>query len=157
MAGHRDIRDAERALMFLRKVDGFSDPDTCWHWIGAGKGNGYGHCTVGGNSIPAHRASFLLFKGDIPDGFDVCHSCDNRSCVNPAHLFLGTRAENMADARAKGRTDGGRRKHLTERQVQEVQRRIRRGDQSSQIAQALNIHHGTISQIKRGKSYVGHS
>lgn len=155
MAGPRQINDAERALMFLRNVDNFSDPDACWHWTGAGKGNGYGHCTINRKNVTAHKAAFQLFKGEVPDGFDVCHTCDNRSCVNPGHLFLGTRAENMADAMAKGRTDGGNRKHLTEKQIQEVRRRIIRGEQSSQIAQALNIHHGTISKIKGGKCYVG--
>lgn len=154
MAGSRFISDAERTVMFLRKVDGFSDPEACWNWIGAGKGNGYGHCTVGHRSVPAHRAAFMLFKGEIPDGFDVCHACDNRACVNPSHLFIGTREQNMADAMSKGRTDGGKRKHLNEMQVQEITRRLRRGEPPSRIAQALNIHHSTVSNIKLRKSYV---
>lgn len=154
MAGRRS-NQAEQAMMFLRKVKDFCRDDECWAWIGAAKGNGYGHTTYRGRNMPAHRKSFLIFKGDIPDGFDVCHRCDNRWCVNPAHLFLGTRSENMADAMRKGRTAGGHRKRLTERQVQEVRRRLNCGEQSSQIAEALNIHHGTVSQIKLGESYVG--
>ena len=79
MAGVRKISDAERAMLFLRKVDDFSDPKACWNWIGAGKGNGYGHCTINYRSVPAHRAAFLIFKGEVPDGFDVCHRSDNRA------------------------------------------------------------------------------
>jgi len=155
LAGPRQHSQAETVVRFLRLVKGFEDDSQCWAWQGAAKGNGYGHATHKGRNLPAHRKSFLIFNGDIPDGFDVCHRCDNRWCVNPRHLFLGTRTENMADAMAKGRTAGGNRKHLTEMQVQEVRRRLNCGEQDSQIATALNIHHGTIGQIKNGQSYVG--
>lgn len=154
MAGVRKIDAAERTLMFLRRVDRFDDDKSCWIWIGAGKGNGYGHCTIDHRSVTAHKASFIIFKGDVPDGFDVCHTCDNRACVNPHHLFLGTRTENMADAKRKGRTSGGPRKALTELQIQEVRRRLARSEPVSKISQALNIGTSTVSNIKQGKSYV---
>lgn len=80
----------------------------CWEWVGS-KRNGYGRMIIGSRtdgtrkSVSAHRVSYELNFGEIPDGMEVCHKCDNPCCINPDHLFLGTKQDNAADRDAKGR------------------------------------------------------
>jgi len=90
---------------FWARVD--RDPDGCWEWTGARWVEGYGRLSLGPGVGPkkAHRLSWELHYGAIPDGLDVLHRCDNPPCVRPDHLFVGTQADNMRDARAKHRWD----------------------------------------------------
>ena len=80
------------------------DPESgCWVWQLSGSQGGYGQKCVGGKAMPAHRYYYEQKYGPIPEGLDACHRCDNPSCVNPDHIFPGTREENVADCIAKGR------------------------------------------------------
>jgi HNH endonuclease len=87
---------------FLAKVNK-STTNGCWLWVGAMSTNGYGHFSLNRKITGSHRAAWRLFNGSIPDGYQVCHKCDVRCCVNPGHLFLGTQKDNIQDMVAKGR------------------------------------------------------
>ena len=76
---------------------------SCWEWQGCKVRGGYGAFKVNGKGIRAHRFSYKLAFGPIPDGIYVCHHCDNAKCVKPSHLFLGTQTDNMQDCISKGR------------------------------------------------------
>ena len=88
---------------FWQKVE---KADGCWEWIGAKKNNGYGHLNIGGKTILAHRYSFYLANGPIPEGLMVDHMCHNRACVRPEHLRLVTMKQNQEN-RIAARSDSG--------------------------------------------------
>ena len=94
---HEDF--ASRFWIRVALVDG-----GCWEWRGTTDPDGYGILHRGKRKVRAHRISWQMANGPIPAGLSVLHRCDRRSCVNPAHLFLGRQRDNMADRHRKGRT-----------------------------------------------------
>ena len=95
----------------------------CWEWTGATTRGGYGQVMDGKKNLRAHRAAYMLFVGDIPDGMLVCHSCDNPLCINPDHLWLGDTVANTQDKIMKGRSIKGESvasSKLTDEAVKEI-------------------------------------
>ena len=132
------------------------EPNTgCWLWTGCIDSDGYGHCFIPGKKRRlAHRMSWILRFGPIPDGLFVCHKCDVRDCVNPDHLFLGTPAENMADMIRKGRSRRGEANpgsKLTILQVQQIKSLLSQGKSLSEIAKQFQVTKQNIQRIKYGR------
>jgi hypothetical protein len=127
----------------------------CWEWQGELYPSGYGRFWSGNHkSVRAHRQAWVYTNGPIPDGMLVCHTCDNRRCVNPAHLWLGTNAENIADMVAKGRCSrhGGPKK-LTEAAVLEI-RMLRAAGVSGRVAGGkFGVTKSTANRVARGADW----
>lgn len=148
---------------FIEKVH-FSGPG-CWEWLASKDKDGYGRFRWGAEKTRAHRAAYMLFKGQIVGDLVVMHSCDNPGCVNPDHLSLGTNADNTADMVAKGRQAKGEaitkgrdyrgERHPGAKITQEQARRILADDRThSEIADDYGVTRATISHLKRGHTWA---
>lgn len=153
----RPIKDRFDENWELNEVTG------CWEWIGSvtdiNCGGGYGRLKIKGKMRPAHRISYLLHKGEIPDNLFVCHTCDNRKCVNPDHLFLGTHSENMQDMLKKGRDNyvrGEKVKHskLKTHEVIQIKEMLADGWRGRDIARCFGVDERLISNIKHNRIWA---
>lgn len=123
----------------------------CWNWTAGKDKDGYGIVVFSGRSrVKAHRASYELFVGAIPEGLMVRHSCNNPACVNPEHLSTGTAKDNTQDCVRSGRNVRGERVYwkakLTERDVLD----IRKSDaKSAALAESYNVSPVTVQMIRR--------
>lgn len=144
------------ALRFWAKVD-VRGPDECWLWAGAKLTEGYGQFSSEGRVIRAHRYSYELHFGPIPDGMIVCHTCDRPPCVNPSHLWAGTDAENAADRSAKRRGALGEEQghaRLTNNQAREIVATCKRGYvKHEDLARKYGVSRSSISRIVSGDSW----
>lgn len=136
-------------------------PNECWPWQAYSQRGGYGRIAVkDGRAQPiqyAHRIAWELTHGD-PGAAFVLHSCDNPSCCNPAHLFLGTQADNMRDRDVKGRQRPARgakngMAKLSESRVAAIRRLKREGRSQRAIATRFGVSHSTVGDILRGQSW----
>lgn len=145
---------------FWEKVS-IQESDTCWIWLAAKDYDGYGKFVVKGKSYYAHRVAYMIDVGIIPNNLCICHTCDNPSCVNPNHLFLGTPADNIHDMDAKGRrkttkgqsfTSGesnGQAK-LTRNDIQTIRSLYDTGEYfQDDLAEMFNVSRSCISKITR--------
>jgi hypothetical protein len=131
----------------------------CWEWTEGTIRNGYGRLRHGGTIWLAHRLAYTLKHGAIPAGMYVCHTCDNPSCCNPEHLFLGTQYDNMADMTDKGRAPKragflNPAAKLTPGKVRKIRRLRATGVSRSEIASKFGVTANAIALIEAGKTWA---
>lgn len=137
---------------FLNNVKLPTNPSLCWEWTGW-KVGGYGHISINKKIFHANRLSWIIYNGEIPDKLCVCHHCDNPSCVNPKHLFLGTRKENNQDMARKDR-HGRPTAKLSKEQIKQIRELYALGNITHrQLAEIYKVSHATIGCLIRKKTW----
>ena len=144
-------RDRSRDGSFWNKVDASGD---CWLWTAGRFATGYGAYWQAGRTLKAHRVAYELLIGSLGVGDFVLHHCDNPPCVNPAHLFVGTKKDNALDAVEKGRKYlPSPKRALTDEQVARIRAMRAAGHTLAEVAAAVGCHWVTVSNVARGKSH----
>lgn len=141
-------------VRFMEKVS--PEPNSgCWLWDGAHHKDGYGSIGYKGKIRIAHRVAYQIYRGEIPAGINVCHRCDNRACVNPDHLFLGTHQQNMSDRNAKTRQSRGATHgpaKLTEDDVKSI--RVTPGLSQRALAARFGVSRRLVRSILAGEKWA---
>jgi predicted XRE-type DNA-binding protein len=149
-------KDVDR---FWSKVDKSAGPDDCWIWNGNKNKQGYGRVWWNGKLHAAHRVAYELSFGGMPPELDVCHKCDNPSCCNPSHFFLGTNKDNMHDMIRKGRNvsspgEKNALSKLTDEIVSEIQRQYSTGEANQmELARMHGVAQSQISRVINHKAW----
>lgn len=141
--------EVKRPIRFWSKVN-VAGLDECWEWLAHKNYEGYGLFGIDHKPCYVNRVSWYLANGKIPEGLCVCHHCDNPSCVNPAHLFLGTHKDNQVDAARKGR----KAKKLISSEVREIRELLADSWSQQEIADTFGVSQATISRISRNKNWA---
>lgn len=148
---------AETAMASLFWTRTERQPTGCLHWTGRRDPNGYGRIDFRGAPRLAHRVAYELTYGEAPGDRFVCHSCDNPSCVEPAHLWLGSQSDNMSDAATKGRLNSSRGNgsdNPASKLSEEHARQIKFGsDSAPRIAAQFGVSKETVYAIRKGKTW----
>ena len=150
----------KQARNFFEKFT-FGNADQCWNWHASKEAFGYGHFKYDHRILKAHRFSWEYFRGVIPAGSYVLHKCDNPSCINPNHLFLGTPFDNMQDKIRKGRAvyEMGEKSHnakLTDAQVQEIRSLYSTGKYyQHDLGKRFGVTKQHIGRIVNAKARIG--
>lgn len=133
------------------------DENNCWNWQLRIDDSGYGYATYRRSPMRTHRLSWIVFKGEIPKGKCVCHSCDNRKCCNPNHLFIGSNKENSEDMKEKGRQVKGSKSpfsKLNENQVLEIRKLYETGNFTQLfLGEKFGVRQTKISEIVNRKTW----
>ena len=137
-----------KAYVFLSKI---KTSEGCCNWDGSTNGVGYGLVRYKGVNETTHRLAYRLTKGSIPKGMEVCHKCDNRRCINPDHLFLGTYGDNSRDMVRKRRCRASK---LSDEGVKDILKSYCKGETYNSLMTRYGVSESTVLRIIMGRRYI---